>query len=310
MNAKRQLFFTLRSHWALRIIPVLIAGALVLSFILFTSGFLFDEKLGCPMPTRSYAHLVSRKLILNLGPRLRVPPELLQWRSTGEWDREPVFPKSAFFWFTYNSTDKSYVIQRINLPHATSAETLESWKGKITSLIDSTFAVKQEGLFAVPIPDDSADLYLKGKIYSDEPRVIGMVQDMDKFWHIDIPEVLEDARQTFPGLDAFTADPKDSLGHSLMFILVRDEQDSIVAKIGAPGGYAHVKDLGMIPLGYKLDWPPSDRSGYKLEFVIPNCPEKVLVGYVTWGFRIFAVIWVITLILWVRAEILLRKARS
>jgi hypothetical protein len=219
-----------------------------------------------------------------------------------------VFPKSALFWFTYSSTDQSYVIQRTNLPYDTPAVTMESWKRKMTSLIDSTLAVEKKDYFGGPIPDDSVDLYLKGKIYSDEPRVIGMVQDMDKFWQIDIPEVLEDARQTFPRLDAFTADPEDGLGHSMMFIVARDEQDSIVAQIGAPGGYAHVKDLGL--KGYKLDWPPSDNSGYKLEFVIPNCPEKLFVGWVTWGFRILAAIWVITLILWVRAEILLRKARS
>jgi hypothetical protein len=305
IKEKRPSFFSLRGRWGFFFILILLIGVIGIGAVLYAEKWLFREDLGMATPTRSYAHQVASELMMNIGEQVRTPSALFRWRSTGRWDEKPVFSQAVLFWFTYNTAERNYHFHWVN-PVEKSREKSEIWENRLTPVIDSTLIRKRAGGIQARFKDDGGYFRCKGMIYPDEPKIVGMVTDIEAFRRVVLPELLEEARKTFPLLEGFTIGPEKGSGNSPLFILARDRRDSVIAQLGVPGAYADREDIGK--LGFKKAFPYMETLGFSLEIVIPRCIEVIWLWYLTRGFYLLIIVWFITMIFWAKAEFRLRKA--
>ncbi len=298
-------FFALSAHWGWRIVLIFVFGAVAISVVFYAGQYLFMEDLGIIMPTRSYANQVGSQLLFHVTERINVPPELYRWRTNGEWDAQPEFSQAALFWFTYNSSTKVFDTHSVNMPSGITPDKLGAWQSKLTEVVDSTLVVKQAGSLNYYSTDDLGDYRIAGRIYKDEPKFVGLVMDMDRFRTHDLQEILDEAKERFPLLEMFTLGPDYEVRHSPMFLLIRDQQDSIITQLGTLGEYIDQENFGK--LDYHKEYPYFKQLGFRMEIVVPHSTEMVWIWYVSKGFYLLMVVWIITLLLWARAEIRLNK---
>jgi hypothetical protein len=185
---------------------------------------------------------------------------------------------------------------------------LDKWKQVLNPIVDSAFTEVSPGIFGEIFEVDMRQIRLDGRVSKDESRFIGMITDMEWFRKYELPEVFENALHTYPSLAAFAGGPEDSPAFSMMYVLARNKQGNIIARIGAHGEHVGQKELGK--RSFKVEYSYKDGFGFSLEVVIPNCTEKALIKNIVRSFYQFLVIWILTIIVLVRLEILLKKARS
>ncbi len=306
---EKRSFFSLRVHWGFILGLIVLLAFLFVFVSLYSMHWLFMDDIGVIMPTKYMADQVGSELWMDLSEELRGPSEIQRWRSQGYWDAEPEFSKAALFWFTYNSTEHSFNIRPTTEDFNTPPDLIDHLKSKIASIIDSTLSQKQAGGIPAYFKDETGDYNLQGLLYKEEPKAVGLITDLNKFRQIVLPEVLEHAKDNFPLLKLFT----EGVGrgepfHSSMFILYRNSQDSIIAQLGSPGEYAYDKELGSND--YMKEYPLWKAMDIKPEIVLPHCFDLRWEKAARKGFYGIIALLVIVLLLWIRAEIRLKRAKS
>jgi len=309
MEAKKRSFVSTKLRWGFLFILILLLGVSAWGFVFYGSKWLFREDFGTLTPTRSYALEVANKLLYDIGQQLQLPSELFRWRETGTMDREPTFSPAALFWFTYNSKEDEFDFHWIDSSLPLSSDYLGEWEQRLKSRIDSTLAEKEAGQILKRIEESEGEFRLNGRVYKDEPRVVAMITDMDKFRQSIIPKLLEESRENFPSLDIFTTGPGEGMaGKSPLYIVFRDREDHIFAQLGVPGEQPDRREP--VPFEFKKEFPTRDWLGLDMEVGIPRCLEMIWLAYLKIGFYGLVIVWIATMVLWARAEISRKKSRQ
>ena len=309
MEGQKKGFFALRVRWGFGLILFIILIGVSITVMLVSMHWLFLDNMGEIAPTRYMADQVGSELLHDLSEEIMGPSEIYRWRKQGEWDAKPEFSKSALFWFTYNSTDHSFTIYPTGEQRDVSPALLEHLKTKIAANIDSTLTIRQAGGIRGHLKDEVGDFRLQGMLYEDEPKGVGLIQDLDRFRQIVLPEVLENARQNYPLLNLFTEVPEGNVVHpSRMFILFRDRQDSIIAQLGEPGEYAYKKELDRND--YRKEYPLWQYMGIKPEIIIPNCSDLGFEKLLRRAFYSLIAYILLLIFVWSRAQVRLSRARK
>ncbi|MFH1733895.1 MAG: hypothetical protein ABIE92_04230, partial [bacterium] len=295
-------------RWGYKFALVLIIGILAISAVLYAAKWYWMKDYGMIAPTSYYADQVRSQirhdLFITWSEDVSV---IFRWRNTGVWDEEVTFPSAALFWFTYDTQNSQFTINRLNQERELSPELLSQLQQAIVAQIDSIEQIKGKGFRSTNIVLDDRSYHLNAKLYEDEPRFVGLVMDMDHFRDVDLPRVFSHAYQNYPMLRLFAMDPEinqDPHGPdyvSNIFVLAKDADGEVIAKIGYPGKFI---DPGQYDkMTFHLDGPYMKMFGFSLHYVIPQSIEKIWRWYMSRGFFLLIAVWMGTMILWVWAEL-------
>ena len=312
MQKEKRSFFSFRIHWGFRFALAFVIGAGLITIILVSLHWQIreDVDIGMLVPTRSYALQVGDKIRRNIMENFATPPllsVLFRWRTTGQLDTLLTFPPAALFWFTYDSSDSSYTFYKTDSTVAPLSAPA-GWDQRLTQAILPVLREKEAGPIYQRIQDATGDYDIGGRVYADEPRVVARVTDLVFFRHRMIPEILEKARRDFPLLDKFTTSVRPGPPPlSRLFILIRDKQDSIITQLGMPGKYAHQAEIESP--GFLKSYPFTP-IGFNMDVVVVKCPVMGFLTNIRHAVILFIFLWLLVMILWSRAEILLRRMRK
>jgi len=293
-------------RWGFRFTLVTVLGLALIAIILFGWHNWTQGDIGLYSPTRIYAEQAGGKLVQNISGAIKAPPELIRWRNTGKFDSSFVFPKAALFWFTYNLAQDSFIFRA---PDSTLAILPEAagWQGRLEPVLRPLLKEKKAGQIFQRIKKESGDYHIEGRIFADEPRAVAMVTDLAIFRGSVLPAILEKARSDFPWLDGFVQPAWGSPPTSWLFILIRDDRDSIICKLGEPGQY--LRDGKTRAHGFIKSYPTT-YLGFTMDVILLDSLDARFQAIIFRSICIFTVVWILTMILWARAEVRLVKAKK
>ncbi|MFH1734043.1 MAG: hypothetical protein ABIE92_04975, partial [bacterium] len=111
MESKRQSIFQVR--WGYKFALVLIIGILAISAVLYAAKWYWMKDYGMIAPTSSYAYQVRSQILHDVFKWSEDTSVIFRWRNTGVWDEEVTFPSAALFWFTYDTQNSQFTINRL-----------------------------------------------------------------------------------------------------------------------------------------------------------------------------------------------------
>jgi hypothetical protein len=293
----------LKARWGFRLALLFFLTLLSLIVIFMAWHYWRMEELQPVMPSKVYARETVNKIMTNLNRSCSTPSVLYRWRETGIMDTPPEFSQAALFWFTYNSIEKSYTFYQ-PVPELTTMPAPDGWESQLTAALGDTLVKKKQGVINKRLRE-GGDYRLTGMLYENEPRLVGMVNDLKVLRSREIPRAFERAYRDFPLLEA-SIDSRSN-GTSLLCILVRDEQDSVIAELGSPGAFLQQKKDERDVYRWRL---PHPSAGFTMELILTNNLGDNLRRVLERSFVIFIILWVWTLLAWVRAELHLARMRK
>jgi hypothetical protein len=286
-----------RVRWGFLFALVIILQLCALGLVLYAHKWLTIGGYGFYAPTQVYVQQTTAKIMENVNRPLLLPPELSRWHATGQWEEPPPFTTGNLFWFTYDSKTDQYAYRFLD---SSASARSESWDELLSPFFKPLLAKKKAGHIAERLNNDIGEFYINGHIYESEPRVLALVTDVALYRQTEIPRRFKFASQEYPGL-AFAAPAPDSgFSYSQMYILLRDDQGNVVAQLGSPGRRDSSR-LSRI-VGYN-ESHYLNNLGCKLEMGIPRSAEKLWWWYIRRGFFLMIALWVLTMVLWGRAEV-------
>ncbi|RJP77185.1 MAG: hypothetical protein C4524_08660 [Candidatus Zixiibacteriota bacterium] len=288
----------LGARWGFRYALVLFIGLLVVVGLwsLQRASRYHDLEAGEVTPTRGYAALVGKKLVLEVANSVRMP-DLILWRNTGRLDSALDFPPTIPFWFTWDAARNAFTFYRpdtglVEMPPP------PDWARRLGPQLKKAAEEKDSGPLALTLAE-GGNWTVTGRLFPDEPRVVAAVRDMDRLYHQVVPDLLARARRTYPGLDSFTETFYDK-GRARSWMSLRMlAGDSLIAGIGV---LDEVK-----PAGYHQRYPLG--ADYALEISLPRSLDDELRRLhfrLAWA---LVLVWVLVMALWARAEFGLARAR-
>jgi len=292
------------ARWGFRFALVTMLGMVLIAVLLLIWRGWTKSDISMITPTRSYAGQAGDKIILNIAAALRTPPALNRWRITGRLDSSLIFPRAALFWFSFSSIENSFIFHPPDSSMAVMPEPA-GWQERLKPVLIPLLKEKKAGGFLQRINEESSDYYIEGRIFADEPRVMAMVTDLRAFRDSVIPAILERARSDFPMLEGFTQPAWGPPQTSWLFVLIRDDRDSIICKLGEPGTY--LSDGKAKPYGFKKSYPTT-HLGFTMDVILMTSLEAKLQAMMFRLICILTVLWALTMILWAWAEVRLAKA--
>jgi len=300
---------TFKARWSFILVLIIVIAGICIADSLYSFYWLFHEDLGSIAPTRYYADQVGKALMFDINKKIRMPSEIYRWRYLGGWDGEPEFTEATLFWFTYNACTREFNIRQISDNKTLPVSRLERIKSRLESRIDSLLYLKLVTNMTYHLEIDTSNYKVSGLMYPDEPKVLGLVTDMDKFQQVVLPQVLLDAQSSYPGLKLFTDDlRKGDPAQSSMFIIYRNDQDSIIAQIGLSGDYSLRRETGSND--YVNLFPHLRLINIQQEPIIPDCFDVRWERALKLGYYGLIVIFLIVLFLWIKAEIKLGRLQK
>jgi hypothetical protein len=293
-----------RVRWGFLFALVIILQICALGLVFYAHKWLTFGGYGAYAPTQVYLQQTTAKIMEKINRPLNLPSELARWRVTGKWEEPPPFAPGNLFWFAYDSKLDHYTYHFLD--SAASAKS-DQWQYLLSPFLAPLLEKKKFGHIGERIKNDEGEYYISGHVYESEPRVLALVTDVALYRQTEIPRRFKFALQEYPGL-AFAAPAPDSgYSYSQMYILLRDDQSNIVAQLGSPGK-ADSSRLSRIVSYTESHY--SNMLGCTVEMGIPRSTEKLWWWHLRRGFFWMIALWVLTMMLWARAEVRLSKAKK
>lgn len=293
-------------HWGFPLALLLILGTVAIIAFYSAQRGLNDPTLMAFHPSRDYAEQIGVSLRDRLANRFKIPSEILVWRVFGAKEADaPRCPREALYWFTFDSTQNVFLFHYSDTSKTAQATT---WARSLVNVLPALLRERKSVWLGQDFGEAPSLFRLNGKVFDTEPRVVGLVFDRNQFRRDWIPRILEEARRDYPLLFMFTeVDSAYNMGLTDLAVLIRDADHQIIAQAGGPGLFANQETVK--PPAYRKSFT-LEGLGYSIDVIIPFCTESVWQWIVKRSFYTLILLWGVTLILWVRAEIWLKRSKG
>ncbi|MCX6640874.1 MAG: hypothetical protein NTW14_10395 [bacterium] len=284
-----------RARWGFKFSLILLVELIAVMSILFAYRWLTLGGYGYYGPTQTFATQVMNKIAIHIAEGTNFPSDLS--RQQGKGKGIPRSTSANLLWFSYDVSQNRF---QINCFDSISATGSKDWAALLLPELKPILEAKKQGHLARRFSNSLGDYLLNGQITSQEPRVLGLLTDLNILRSVEIQKALNFAGANYPGME-FASSEMDSfmVGPSELFILARDGDGKIIAKLGTPGEYTDPKEDSELTVRQSISLK---NLGFSLEVCIPRCFEKVWWQYLKLGFVLLLAVWTLTAALWIRAE--------